>query len=119
MADDITSILDARLPQPYEWQEMLPAHLVGVLRALSHQRSTVPDAQIDTIDHEMLRLLMPYRKDVKGPEIFIRHSPNGREIRFDRRIHKYIVQPHDDNYWIEVETLSNALDAYWYPERYR
>jgi hypothetical protein len=39
--DEITSILGTRLPQPAEWEE-LPAHLAGVLRALSRRWSTVP-----------------------------------------------------------------------------
>ena len=38
-------------------------------------------------------------------------TPNGREIRrtHDGRIE---VQPHDDNYWITVDTLDEAFRAY-------
>lgn len=48
----------------------------------------------------------------------VEQTPNGREIR-KRPDGKYEVQPHNDNYWIVVDTLEQARDAYEHPERYR
>ncbi len=38
------------------------------------------------------------------------HTPNGREIRLVDK--KFVVQPHNDNYWIECDTLESAFRAY-------
>lgn len=51
-------------------------------------------------------------------EVVVEYTPNGREIRMGTD-GKYHVQPHDDNYWITVETLDGAREAYWHPEWYR
>jgi hypothetical protein len=60
--EPITSILDARLPQPHEWHE-LPPPLGVILRKLSERRSRCADAQVDAWDRLILTYLMPYRKD--------------------------------------------------------
>lgn len=47
-----------------------------------------------------------YRKDV-----VVCNTPNGREIR---RLPgcRFEVQPHNDNYWIECDSLEAAYRAY-------
>ena len=59
--DPITSIHDARLPQPHSWGQ-LPAPLRQYLEMLSKRRSTCPDDEIDQIDEEMLTLLLPFAR---------------------------------------------------------
>lgn len=51
--------------------------------------------------------------------VVIEITPNGREIRRRSEDGKFEVQPHNDNYWIAVDTLDQARDAYQHPERYR
>lgn len=42
------------------------------------------------------------------------YTPNGREIRRTGR-GTFVVQPHNDNYWVECATLEDAFRAY-HPE---
>jgi len=51
-------------------------------------------------------------------ETVVEHTPNGREIR-QQVDGRFAVQPHNDNYWIVVDTLDEARDAYEHPENYR
>lgn len=46
-------------------------------------------------------------------------TPNGREIRKNLTTGKFEVQPHNDNYWLAVDTIEQARDAYEHPENYR
>jgi hypothetical protein len=48
----------------------------------------------------------------------VEHTPNGREIRRTAN-GKYVVQPHNDNYWISCDTLEDARLAYERPADYR
>lgn len=48
--------------------------------------------------------------------VIIARSPNGRNIVAD---HEGIrVQPHNDNYWITVKSVEEAMNAYFHPEEY-
>jgi hypothetical protein len=49
--------------------------------------------------------------------IVVTTLPNGREIRFQGG--KFSVQPLNDNYWLSVDTLDEAIDACDNPEKYR
>jgi hypothetical protein len=60
MDDEITSILDARLPQPPEWEDLPPA-LCGLLRYFAKRRAVCSEHEVELIDRQMLRLLRPYR----------------------------------------------------------
>jgi hypothetical protein len=53
----------------------------------------------------------------QGYRIVASTTPNGREIRATES--GFEVQPHNDNYWIEVANLSQAFSAYAQPELYR
>jgi hypothetical protein len=44
-------------------------------------------------------------------------TPNGREVRATKS--GFEVQPRNDNYWIPVATLAQALDAFENPAQYR
>jgi len=52
-----------------------------------------------------------------GYSIVAGQQPNGRDIRF--RSGKYETQPRNDNYWLRVDSLDDARDAYEHPEKYR
>ena len=54
-----------------------------------------------------------------GMEAVIDKTENGRDVLLDCRTGIYSVQPHNDNYWIEVESLEKAHDAFYHPEKYR
>lgn len=62
----------------------------------------------------LLQFIDPYAAD--GPklrnEICVEHTANGREIRYDRKKDRFVVQPENDNYWIEKKTLSEAKKQY-------
>lgn len=48
--------------------------------------------------------------------VIIARSPNGRNVIADNEgVH---VQPHNDNYWITVGSVEEAMDAYLHPEKY-
>lgn len=59
--DQITSTMDVRLPQPADYAEVLPADLLSRVRELGARRNTCPDQEVDSIDEELLALLLPYR----------------------------------------------------------
>ena len=40
------------------------------------------------------------------------YTPNGREIRRNNATGKFEVQPHNDNYWVECDTLEEAFRAF-------
>lgn len=52
------------------------------------------------------------------PEIAVEHTSNGREIR-ETAAGTFVVQPHNDNYWIECATIEDARDAYQHPDKHR
>jgi len=62
---DIHSILDARLPQPCEWDQ-LPRKLRTRLEKLSQRRSQCPDEEIGAIDQEMIGLLLPHAREAQA-----------------------------------------------------
>lgn len=55
----------------------------------------------------------------RGMETTVSTTPNGREIRVAKDGQAFVVQPHNDNYWIRVETIDAAMDAFANPENYR
>lgn len=59
--NEITSILDRRLPQPYEWQT-LPPHIRERVEALARERATCPDTRVEEIDREWVALLLPFAR---------------------------------------------------------
>lgn len=52
-----------------------------------------------------------------GYQVVATQTPNGRWIRAVKG--GFEVQPRNDNYWIKVRTLSQALTAFERPELYR
>jgi hypothetical protein len=53
-----------------------------------------------------------------GGDVVVALTPNGREIR-RRPDGRYEVQPKNDNYWIIVDSIKAAYDAYYRPAKYR
>ncbi len=51
-------------------------------------------------------------------EIVIEDTPKGGQIMQDLDSGKYRVQPYDGDYWIEVETLAQAREAYHNPDQF-
>lgn len=49
--------------------------------------------------------------------VVVAYTENGREIR--KVGDHYEVQPRNDNYWIKVNSITEAIDAYSHPEKYR
>ena len=49
----------------------------------------------------------------------VERTSNGREIRYEAADRKFYVQPWNDNYWIAVDSIVAARDAYLHPEKYR
>lgn len=47
----------------------------------------------------------------------VEYTPNGREIR-RRTDGRLEVQPHNDNYWLIVDTVEQARDAFAHPEKH-
>lgn len=62
--DPITSILDARLPQPHAWNS-LPAAVRKKADSLSRERADCSDERVEEIDREMIMLLLPYRRGIE------------------------------------------------------
>lgn len=62
----------------------------------------------------LLRFIDPYAAGdpAMRREICIEYTANGREIRYCQRKDRFIVQPENDNYWIEKKTLSEAKKQY-------
>ena len=58
----ITSLLDARMPQPHEY-DALPRDVARRAHDLSRERSTCTDARVEEIDRELLSLLRPHARD--------------------------------------------------------
>lgn len=52
-----------------------------------------------------------------GRERCVSHTPNGREIRLVRG--GFRVQPANDNYWLDVNSIDDAMAAYERPQDYR
>jgi hypothetical protein len=50
-------------------------------------------------------------------EVTVSSTPNGRDIRLVKG--GFIVQPRDDNYWITVPSIDDAMDAFEHPEKHR
>lgn len=48
-------------------------------------------------------------------ETVVAYTPNGREIR-QTEAGTYVVQPHNDNYWIECRSAAEALYRYHFPD---
>ncbi len=48
----------------------------------------------------------------------VAQTPNGRDVR-RRTDGRLEVQPHNDNYWIAVDSLEQAMDAYYNPGKFR
>ena len=51
-------------------------------------------------------------------EIVIEETSKGGRILQDLDSGKYRVQPYDGDYWIEVDTLAQAREAYHNPDQY-
>lgn len=47
-------------------------------------------------------------------ETVVAYTPNGREIR-QTEAGTYVVQPHNDNYWIECRSVQEAMYRYHFP----
>jgi hypothetical protein len=56
----VTSILDARVPQPHVWH-LLPADVRQRVDLLTVLRVIVPDESVPALDQELLGLLCPYQ----------------------------------------------------------
>ena len=62
----------------------------------------------------LLQFIDPYVAD--GPklrrEMCIEYTANGREIRYDRKKDRFVVQPENDNVWLSKKTLDEAREAF-------
>ena len=57
--------------------------------------------------------------DAGFQRIVVERTPNGREIVYEAADQQFHVQPADDDYWITVDDIGQARDAYENPAKYR
>jgi hypothetical protein len=81
------------------------------------------DADVETVTNAIRQahyqaMQAEHTRHEGAVETVVGHTPNGRDIR-QTADGKFAVQPHNDNYWIECDTMKQALDAYEHPEKYR
>ncbi len=81
------------------------------------QTTILTEAQIRDLTEIGESVAACERDLVAGGEPCVSHTPNGREIRLVRG--GFAVQPANDNYWITVPAIDDAMAAFERPQDYR